>query len=513
MNNNVPMSSLYTLADDAGIPHTEVDEWIEQRNKGKAVKNAVDTRNEDMYLNLDTMILDVHRGLVIFKRDTYTDFYEYHDGVYSLIDTTSMEHLVDRFMFENGLLQHRASRRKVADTVARIESSLARNNKVITQDKVIHQPWKINLRNGLLDPLTETLSEHTPDYFSTNQIPFDYDPSKKIDRFAEFLQDVAHGDPDQSKMLQEVFGYCLLNGNPLHKIFFFYGNSGRNGKSTTSKIISGLIGEDNVSSLSLDQVNASNSSILTNIIGKQINISDEGNSKYIDSQTLSSIASEGAVTIDPKYRSSFTYKITAKFIVNCNNIPRSKDDIGLRGRMMIVPFKTKFTNDGDKKPIPNYDAILLNEEGSAILNWALEGTRKVLQDKSFTVSDLSTEDLEDYKMESNSVYAFLRSCFTFSETHEIPLTSEQLYGRQREDKDRPATMYIKFCHDTNVKPLSLQNFRSTMKGIVEKGDAQFPGLREERATNTATGKPGARVYVGIMDSSLVDDANYTDFQD
>jgi len=169
-------------------------------------------------------------------------------------------------------------------------------------------------------------------------------------------------------MIQQMYGYCLMKGNPMHKVFYLYGDTARNGKSTAAKILCGLIGWGNVSTLSLQQIEGENSSMMTSIIGKQINFSDEISSKFIGSSRLTAVAAEGVIEVNPKYKHSFMYSVKAKFIIACNDLPRFSDFQGMKHRMISIPFRHHLK---ENERVSRYDEILLEKEGAGILNCAI----------------------------------------------------------------------------------------------------------------------------------------------
>ena len=80
-----------------------------------------------------------------------------------------------------------------------------------------------------------------------------------------------------------------------------------------------------------------------------------------------------------------------------------------------------------KDKIDNFADVLLKEEGSGILNWALEGARKLLMnDGQIPRSEEHVRRIRELLLESDSVHAFVET-----QVVEDPMgrvTSEQLYA-------------------------------------------------------------------------------------
>lgn len=84
-------------------------------------------------------------------------------------------------------------------------------------------PYIINVRNGLYNVLEDTLTEHTPDYYSTVQLNVTYDKKADCPLFKKFLADSMGGDMAQVTLLQEMLGYFLIPVNSAQKCFVIVG--------------------------------------------------------------------------------------------------------------------------------------------------------------------------------------------------------------------------------------------------------------------------------------------------
>lgn len=492
----MPTGVLYDMIDEYEITKEEVDEFVKTKTKHKAKSEAMSQGKdvlEKIYNTLDAVIIKDRPNLVTYRRGDNIEFYEYRSGVYIPVFEQEMLDLVDNKMQELGLLEHRAVQRRIKDTVSRIASSLA-YIKGRRFDDDTKQKWYLNLKNGLLDVTTFELLPHTPEYFTTTQIPFDYNPEADCPEFLKFIEVISGGDKKNAAMLHELFGYCLMDGNPKHKVFYLHGTTARNGKSTIGKIISGLIGRGNVSTLSLAQIASDNSSIISAMVGKQLNFSDEVSSKYIESPTLTMMSSEGIVEVNPKYKKSFMYQVKAKFIVACNDIPRFKESQGMKHRTVIIPFPYQIP---EAKRIERYDEILLAKEGSGILNWAIQGASLLKIGGVFTVSDESAEDIHESELISNPVLAFLEDNYDFDETYTKQIHHEEMYGTDKEGVIS-ATGFRLYCLEKGIGLISFFKFRKELKRFMRE-----TGKIKEDREKLDDGVNGRRCYIGLKHKSEV----------
>lgn len=488
-------ADVFEKALDYEIDEQGVKEWLKNRQRSKAVSQALfagKDEKEFIYNAFDQKFIEQHDDLVIFRRGENISFYKYGKGVYTQVMDQDMYNMVDALMFDLGLLEHRSSSRKIKDTVLRISSLLARDpKKQFTDEQIQHQKWYLNLKNGLLDMDKFTLSPHRKDYFSIVQVNHEYDPTATCPMFDKFIDTVSGQDPTTALMIKQMYGYSISNGNPLHKVFYLYGDTARNGKSTTAKILCGLIGWGNVSTLTLQQMASENSSILTSIIGKQINFSDEISSKFIESSRLTAMSAEGVVEINPKFKPSFLYPVKSKFIIACNDLPRFNDYQGMKHRMISIPFRYHL-KEGER--IARYDEVLLEAEGAGILNWAIEGAKTFKESHTFTLNDDSKEDLYDNMLQSAPVYAFLEMIYDFDTKFDKEISPKELYGDVG-SKDAPASGYRLFCEKRGIRPCSSFTFDRELKRFARE---------TEKIKQVRVGHRSDRMYVGLKSKSDVD---------
>ena len=108
----------------------------------------------------------------------------------------------------------------------------------------------IHLANGVMvfrDNGEADFCEFSPDYFSRNQSPINYDPKATCPMFLdEFLRPAVTSD--DLVLIQKYFGLSLLGDNLIQRMLILDGLAGR-GKSTASLIVQFLIGMINVTQL------------------------------------------------------------------------------------------------------------------------------------------------------------------------------------------------------------------------------------------------------------------------
>ena len=115
----------------------------------------------------------------------------------------------------------------------------------------------LTLLNGLYCLSDGKLIAHTPDKYTTNLLPYSYDPTAQCPRFLNYLDEVFLGDKEIIQFVQEAVGYAFHKSIPVPAMFFLVGG-GSNGKSVFLNILANLFGEENTSNISLCSASVGN---------------------------------------------------------------------------------------------------------------------------------------------------------------------------------------------------------------------------------------------------------------
>jgi putative DNA primase/helicase len=274
----------------------------------------------------------------------------------------------------------------------------------------------INLENGMLNLYTLELLEHNPSFLSSVRIPVIYNKEANSELFKRVINDITMGDEELAKVIQEVFGYSLTAETKAEKAFMFYG-SGSNGKSLLAKILLALVGEANVSSISLEEF--AQHFGLEPIIGKSLNIASEnelGNTK-MNTERIKAVISGDLISVPIKHKDSLKYKSICKLLFLVNTLPDTMDNThGFHRKMEIIPFRRKFT-DKDKD-VDLFER--LKQELPAILNWALEGFHRLRANNYRFSSSKAIEDTKkEYEEDQNPVLRFYQDCITIKQGESV----------------------------------------------------------------------------------------------
>jgi len=182
----------------------------------------------------------------------------------------------------------------------------------------------------------------------------------------------------------EMFGYCLYKDYPFAKAFMLIG-SGANGKSTLMKLLEKFLGEDNIATPSLQDL-LRDKFAKVELFGKLANIhADLSSEKLENTGTFKMLTGGDTVYGQKKFKDPIKFKNHAKLIYSANELPRTDDrtDAFFR-RWIVIDFPNQFTsNDEFTNPDLPY-SIIDEEEMSGLLNWALDGLERILDQGGFS---------------------------------------------------------------------------------------------------------------------------------
>lgn len=254
-------------------------------------------------------------------------------------------------------------------------------------------PQLVLFQNGVLDLSTAQLLPHTPEHFTTNILPYDYNPHARADRWLMFLYEIFEGDTQRVELLQEWFGYMMSNGYAHHKILLMLGPP-RSGKGTIGRIMENIVGAQNFTGASLHAFTSD--AFLESLRTKTVAFSGDTerrvnrNSIDVVIERLKKISGNDAVTFSRKYKSTLSQTLPTRIIIAGNHIPNLFDDSGaLAGRLLVLPFNTSYV---DRENHNLFDELHAELEG--ISAWALQGLTRLSTNGRFTVPAASQVEAE-----------------------------------------------------------------------------------------------------------------------
>jgi P4 family phage/plasmid primase-like protien len=311
---------------------------------------------------------------------------------------------------------------------------------------------RIALANGLYD-VDALVSESsacwqalTPQWFATTILPYAYNPDAQCDLFKKMINRSLGGNKEKIALLQEWYGYNLVYDNTLQKFMVFVGE-GCNGKSVVQAGMTALLGPENVSHVGLESF--SEKFALAATLGKLANIAPEvGEFDKTDEGRLKSFTSGDLMQFDRKFLPPIDAVPTARLTLITNTKPRFRDrSNGIWRRLLLLGFDVTIAKEdrilGADKP----QWWLDSGELPGMLNWALEGLRRLMEQKKFTEPKESAAEIAEYRLDSHCELRFLgEHCRHAPDKHvgkDLLYVDYSAWCRSNGDQPLPSNMFGK----------------------------------------------------------------------
>ena len=254
-------------------------------------------------------------------------------------------------------------------------------------------PWSIE--TGII--VKHYNEEYTPENFG--KITDEYTPSFK-ELFKQWVN-------DNWINLYEIIGYTLYPKYDLHKAVMLVGQ-GSNGKSTFLSLLRILLGAENVSAISLQELcDPDNRFAKTQLFGKLANIyPDLPREPVTDTGTFKMLTGEDMLMADRKFKEPIRFVNYAKLIFSANELPKVSDTTyAFWRRWIVIRFPNQF------KPISNFLNNFLLEHGEEIprlLALSILAIKNTLKRGSFTYEGSALDYKELWLRKVDPVYRFIQ---------------------------------------------------------------------------------------------------------
>jgi putative DNA primase/helicase len=249
----------------------------------------------------------------------------------------------------------------------------------------------ISLENGIFHFEQNILIPHSLEFFTTNSLPFLYDPSAQCPNWLKFLNDLWGEDEESKNLLQEYMAYVLSGDTRQQKMLQVVGPR-RAGKGTIVKIMTSLLGQHNTISPQVDEL--VDTFALQPWLGKLLATFSDArltgkNTSGIVSQLLRIVGGD-SVTVNRKNKEAWNGYLPTRIMLFSNEaLQLSESSNALMGRMLVLSLKNNFYGKEDVNLIDR-----LEKELSGIFNWCLEGNqRRTARDGGRFIQPQSGRDL------------------------------------------------------------------------------------------------------------------------
>jgi len=320
---------------------------------------------------------------------------------------------------------------------------------------------KIACNNGILAITANkvTLSTFTPDFFIKNKINVNFNPHSKNPEFEKFIDQIC---PVDRLLLQEVAGYLLIKGYPIHSIVWLYGELGNNGKGTFVRILRDIIGSENCSNISMESLCGNDNFARYEMRNSLWNVSPEcRTTERLSVEPIQSMIGEDYHNANiKKIQKRPQIKNEAKlFYMGNTPLPIYNPPIGFWEKLIVCHFPNTFLG---KDANVNLEKELTSTENKRayILNWMIAGAQRLIQNgMCFSGHGSLNLNKDNYATLDNPLDIFIDEMI---DTETDAITSNSIVNE----------CYRLFCKKHNVAP----------KGDLRKAiTSKFPFIEYKRS--------------------------------
>lgn len=385
-------------------------------NNKRFIKNGLDI-SKFLIFNKNGSIKRLHdKKIVDYIKNNYKfitisgDFYFYVNGVYKNnfnIDDTFYNGTQYIYEILNTLIPDEMINSRTRDN---IKSMLIQDtNLTFEQQKSLLNNYSndlINFKNGMYNIKTKKLEKHNPKYFSINQVPHDLELDNKDFSKAKTFNLVINQmieDKESINMFLDYFALSLTK-KPTQQFMYLVGQGGV-GKSMLLNFISEVVGKDNISNISIQNLNEK--FVNADLFGKTLNLfADLPSSSIKQGDAIKMLFGGDSITVQRKFKDNITFKPYSKGIFSTNTIPRFIDEKSnaYYRRLLILKInkKAEYIKDIVNK---------LNDEIKFILPELVKRLEKIKNNDDFiSESSKSIEDKNQLRRDTDPIENFIHKC-------------------------------------------------------------------------------------------------------
>lgn len=289
--------------------------------------------------------------------------------------------------------------------------------------------------NGMLDPITLSFSPHSPSHYARRKIGAEYDPGAKCPTFTSFVDNLfADRMPEEraglTATLQAFFGASLAVdrlSREERKALLLVGPS-RTGKTEIARVFRSLIG-DPVATPSVAEIaeRFGLSSLYEAAAWIRDDAINEGDK--LDPQRFKTIVTGEPIDIERKHLAVVRgVELTLPVLLTTNALPRSRDGSDAIFNRSLVLEMTNVISEEVAARIRAKAGVhkgrtigqhIFELEASGILNWALAGLARLLEQGRYDLPESVAQAGQRFKDDNNPVGQWARTHLVKSTSHRI----------------------------------------------------------------------------------------------
>lgn len=449
-------------------PKGDVTDFIEKEGHSKSDLMELINETEPQYASwvyatdkkikinaglLASAILQYNHIFVAQNPGTKSDqLFWYLDGVYCINS---------EFEIESKIAEYLPKAHRMPALLKNVSELIKVDAEKKQYDDLSEEERFINLKNGLYDTENQILIPHDPELCGLLQLNCNYHIDERTGSLWEkYIDDLCKDsegniDLEMRDVMQEWTGIILssMHGYRIKKSLVLSSPEGNTGKSVYFNVIGKLLGMNNISNITFQELSSSRWAI-GNAFGKRLIVAgDQGSEKITNSTTFKNLTGGDVVKGELKGIQHFNFRYKGLILIACNNLPVFDDDKGehMAERLMLLDCRNVIRED---KRDPYLSEKLLKEK-DAIFHWALKGFERFKKNKyRFSECESSKALMDRYRKRYDSLYAFITDNYDRSEDYHATVKKTDF-----------ANEYLQYCTQNDITALSKKNIEHRMASL------------------------------------------------
>lgn len=299
-------------------------------------------------VSIDLLIPEVKKYLHPIKIDGVLHMYDRSRGIYVC---RNLGGLISRDLTGEGNVRT-AITKEIIDTYARD----------IMYDTPVSREY-VAFRNGLLNTDTGALEPRRYQQGRVIKVYYDFDFRDDL-RYAELhsLKEIADHDTEILESMLSLIGAVLFGRNLDQRAYILLG-SGSNGKSTFLNMLRKILGDENYSSVPLDEIG--DRFRTAELYGRRANLSGDLESTTIKHTSyFKCITGQDTVIAERKYLDPFSFIYDGIPVFAMNDYPYFEETgTQIARRIAVIPFLHRFESREDNREVfsrQDIEVIIIN---------------------------------------------------------------------------------------------------------------------------------------------------------
>ena len=358
-----------------------------------------------------------------------------------------------------------AKRERLKKTITKILEDIGYSDHTKTSDiskdiidRIINKTLKIRkypfnelsselvpVENGVVHRKLMKLLPNSPVFRMTYHLNAKFNPNLDPKSMNDYLNSLVEIKEDAELLLQ-IPAQALLQ--MMHQLAYVFIGEGQNGKSTFISFLQMFIGQENFTTMSLQEL-TDNRFAKAELEGKLMNMYPDLNKGAIKySGIFKALTGGDEINGERKFGQPFKFRNKAVLCFAANELPTVDDaTYAYWRRWCVLPFPNKFD------VVPDFLKNLTSDDNMSIfLNLVLNKMNRI-EEHGLSVNNRVEQACHMWKTSSSSAYAFVSDCI-------VKDANSKIWKPVLED------LYISYCEDKDV---TRQDFSHVTKELAKIG--------------------------------------------